>query len=90
MRTAVPRHPLCTNLAAAHRHAGTLPHRIISICLGHLDDAALTAAAHALRAAHCITGPTINDSLFLLTRSPLTPPDTLRHAMAAREEWMPH
>ena len=45
MRPSVLLHPLCRDLAAAHLADGTSQLRTISICLGHLDDASLSAAA---------------------------------------------
>ena len=57
--------------STALAHAQVPTFRAISLCLGHLDELALTAAAHALKAAGCTTGPTINDSLYVLVA--LTP-----------------
>ena len=48
MRPAVLKHPLCVPLASAHLATGTSIPRTISICLGHLDDASLSAAAGEL------------------------------------------
>ena len=73
MRPSVLLHPMCAPLAAALAQNGTPQRRAISICCGHLDDCALSAAATALLAADCVTGPTINDSLLVLANGPLTP-----------------
>ena len=48
MRATVPLHPLCTQYASALRQANTKDSRILSLCLGHLDDQALQAAAASL------------------------------------------
>ena len=63
MITAIPHHPLCAPLAGALRLAGRDPVYVISACLAHLDDAALTAAAAALASIDVLTSLTINDSL---------------------------
>ena len=55
--------PLCSLLAGALRIAGRDPVYVISACLAHLDDAALTAAAAALASIDVPTSLTINDSL---------------------------
>ena len=63
MIAAIPRHPLCVPFASALRDAGSGPVYIISACLAHLDDAALTAAADALLLIDVPSSLTINDSL---------------------------
>ena len=63
MITAIPNHPLCAPLARALRAAGRDSIYVISTCLAHLDDAALTAAAAALTTLDVPTSLTINDSL---------------------------
>ena len=83
MRASVLSHPLCSAYATALASDGVAEYRRISLCLGHLDDAALMSAAASLRAAGCLTGPTINDSLLILKHSPLDPPSILRHAISA-------
>ena len=83
MRKSVLLHPCCRSFAAALAADAVPQRRAISLCLGQLDDVALAAAASALRAAGCTPGPTINDSLLVLRRSPFDPPTTLRTATAA-------
>ena len=72
MRAAVLKHPLCVAFVAALRQTGVAEPRIISLCLGHLDDCALAAARHGLQTAGCTTGLTINDSLFVQRPAPCT------------------
>ena len=86
MRPAVLQHPLCQPFAAALAAAGTATRRAISLCLGHLDDQALTSAGTALRAAGCLTGPTANDSVLVFQHSPLDPPSTLTCAVTAASQ----
>ena len=83
MRPAVLLHPLCTAYAAALAADGVHQLRAISLCLGHLDDATLTAAATALRQSGCLLGPTINDSQLILKRAPIDPPTILQRAIDA-------
>jgi hypothetical protein len=83
MRRAVLSHPLCRAFTAA-LHTATVPEdRAVSLCLGHLDDCALAAARTALHAAGCTTGLTINDSLFVSRRCPLSPAALVSAANAA-------
>jgi hypothetical protein len=72
MRAAVLKHPLCVEFVAALRQAGVAEPRIVSLCLGHLDDCALAAARHVLHAAGYTTGLTINDSLHVQRAAPCT------------------
>ena len=83
MRPAVLKHPLCLPLASAHLATGTSIPRTISICLGHLDDASLSAAAGALSRAGCLTGPTVNDSLLLYSSHSPDPATVLHLAIPA-------
>ena len=83
MRTAVLLHPLCRAFAHALRTASVPDGRAVSLCLGHLDDCALTAARTALHNLDCTTGPTINDSLYISRRCPITPAAALAAANAA-------
>ena len=62
MRTAVPLHPLCAPYAQALTAAGNTAGRILSLCMGHLDEQALGAATAELQARGCQTGLTINPS----------------------------
>ena len=73
MRTAIPLHPLCAPYAQALTTAGTPAGRVRSLCMGHLDEQALSAATVALQARGCLTGVTINDSLTVACSSPLSP-----------------
>ena len=72
MRKAIPTHPLCVAFDTALAQDGVLPLRRVSLCLGHLDDQALDAAAVALTAAGCTIGPTINDSVTIHHNTPLS------------------
>ena len=63
MCPALSMHPLCSTFARALSQANTGTVRIASLCLGHLDQQVLDAAAYALNAASVSTGLTINDSL---------------------------
>ena len=50
MTAAVPLHPLCCDYAAALAAAHTAPVTLCSLCLAHLDEQSLNAAADALYA----------------------------------------
>ena len=65
MRRSVLEHPLCTQFAAALTHAGVPEPRAVSLCMGHLDDCALSAARACLHRAGISTSVTINDSLYV-------------------------
>ena len=89
MCTSLPLHPLCVTFADALRSAGTNTIRLHSLCLGHLDECALNAAAEALHASGVPTGLTVNDSLTIQRARPstLSPSDILllaENAVAAR------
>ena len=83
MRAAVLLHPLCRTFAHALRTSSVPDGRAISLCLGHLDDCALAAARTALHNLSCTTGITINDSLYISRRSPITSAAALASANAA-------
>ena len=85
---AVPLHPQCVAFAAALASDGEPAGRRLSLCLGHLDECALTAASSALAALGCGQCPTINDTLILPRRRPrgmTSQPDVLRTAHVAAE-----
>ena len=86
MLEALPLHPLCTTYATALSAAGTRPVTLRSLCLGHLDQSALTAASQALTTAGCTLGLTVNDSLTIYRPSPLTPPERLTIATQAASQ----
>ena len=64
--SAIPKHPLCVEFARALTEANTTTVRLHSLCLAHLDEHTLGAAAYALTAIGLNTGITINDSLCIL------------------------
>ena len=71
MCTALTQHPLCTAFAAALKAERATEVRIHSLCLAHLDDQALLAAASALKHKGCLVGLTVNDSVTIHRHSPL-------------------
>ena len=66
MCASLPLHPACVDYARALRAQGTETVRLRSLCLGHLDEHALNAAAVALASSGVETGLTVNDSLTIV------------------------
>jgi len=85
MTAAVPLHPLCCDYAAALAAAHTAPVTLRSLCLAHLDEQSLNAAADALYALGMQTGLTINYSLTIYRHhsTTLLPHDLLSAAQRA-------